>query len=285
MSVKNLHYVRIVGTDSFTVEVAGANAGWPAQARAKACGFALLKFRRGSSFDVRHRLARMKQCTYCGKEYPDEAEVCAIDQNPLPSDTPDTPAPRVQPQDKSPSAGFGIRAVARIVDVIYGMFVGYSAGIFTGLSLRILNSAGMLPIGWQHHLRGLTPGTFAFGFLAAVTYHFLCEGIHGATLGKFCCGICVVSEDGGPSTLKGALVRSVGYYVDALFFGLVGYHSMKSSPINQRYGDRWGKTAVFRTKDIALESQRAPVVLISALLLGTVCWFVIIALSLILKVL
>jgi hypothetical protein len=35
----------------------------------------------------------MKQCTYCGKEYPDEAEVCAIDQNPLPSDTPDASAP------------------------------------------------------------------------------------------------------------------------------------------------------------------------------------------------
>lgn len=25
----------------------------------------------------------MKKCTYCGKEYPDEAEVCAIDQGPL----------------------------------------------------------------------------------------------------------------------------------------------------------------------------------------------------------
>ena len=25
----------------------------------------------------------MKRCTYCGKEYPDEAEVCAIDQGPL----------------------------------------------------------------------------------------------------------------------------------------------------------------------------------------------------------
>jgi len=28
----------------------------------------------------------MKKCTYCGKEYPDEAEVCAIDQEPLESD-------------------------------------------------------------------------------------------------------------------------------------------------------------------------------------------------------
>ena len=30
----------------------------------------------------------MKKCTYCGKEYPDEAEVCAIDQSLLESDAP-----------------------------------------------------------------------------------------------------------------------------------------------------------------------------------------------------
>jgi hypothetical protein len=28
----------------------------------------------------------MKRCTYCGKEYPDEAEICAIDQGPLQED-------------------------------------------------------------------------------------------------------------------------------------------------------------------------------------------------------
>jgi hypothetical protein len=32
--------------------------------------------------------AHMKKCTYCGKEYPDEAEVCAIDHKPLKPDAP-----------------------------------------------------------------------------------------------------------------------------------------------------------------------------------------------------
>jgi uncharacterized RDD family membrane protein YckC len=226
--------------------------------------------------------ASMKKCTYCGKDYPDKAMVCAIDQEPLPSDTPN-PSPKLEV--KSPSAGFGIRAAARIIDMVYGMFVGFSAGMIAVISLRILNAAGILPVGWQHHLRGLTLESFGFGLLGTIIYHFLCEGIHGATLGKLCCGICVVSEDGSPSTLKGALVRSFGYYIDALFFGLVGYQSMKNSPINQRYGDRWGKTAVFKTKDIALESQRAPMLLIFALLLGTGCWVVTLALGLIAKVL
>jgi len=31
----------------------------------------------------------MKKCTYCGKEYPDDAEVCAIDQMELKSDKPE----------------------------------------------------------------------------------------------------------------------------------------------------------------------------------------------------
>ena len=34
----------------------------------------------------------MKRCTYCGKEYSDDAVVCAIDQEPLDSDQPDPSA-------------------------------------------------------------------------------------------------------------------------------------------------------------------------------------------------
>jgi hypothetical protein len=30
----------------------------------------------------------MKKCTYCGKEYPEEALVCAIDHEPFESDIP-----------------------------------------------------------------------------------------------------------------------------------------------------------------------------------------------------
>ena len=35
----------------------------------------------------------MKKCNWCGKEYPDDVSVCAIDQNPLESFDPAPPAP------------------------------------------------------------------------------------------------------------------------------------------------------------------------------------------------
>jgi hypothetical protein len=94
-----------------------------------------------------------------------------------------------------------------------------------------------------------------------------------------------VTEDGKPSTLKGALIRTLAYYIDALFFGLVGYNSMQKSPLNQRYGDVWGKTAVFKINEMTSESQRTPTLFILGLLLGAGCWVVMLAIGLILKVL
>ena len=41
----------------------------------------------GTSIGELDSLARMKKCAYCGTECPDEAALCAIDQDPLGSDT------------------------------------------------------------------------------------------------------------------------------------------------------------------------------------------------------
>jgi len=148
-----------------------------------------------------------------------------------------------------------------------------------------LNAGGIIAAGWQHRLHGFSLTSLGFDFLGFIAYHFFCEGIHGATLGKLCCGIRVVTEDGSPSTLKGALIRTLAYFLDSFFFGLVGYSSMQKSPLNQRYGDVWGKTAVFKVKEMAPDSQETTTRFILGLLLGVGCWVVLVATGLILKVL
>ena len=43
-------------------------------------------------------------------------------------------------------------------------------------------------------------------------------------------------------------MRSLGYYVDGLFFGLVGWTSMSRSPTKQRLGDKWAGTVVVHNR-------------------------------------
>jgi len=222
----------------------------------------------------------MKKCPYCGKEYPDDVLFCVTDGTPL--DEKQTGV--ISAQDKSPSAGFGIRALARIIDGIFALLIGFAAGMAGGIIIEILNIAGLITTGWQHRLHEFSLTAFGLSLLGSIAYHTFCEGIYGATLGKLCCGICVVSEDGKPSTLKGALIRTLAFYIDSLFFGLIGYNSMQKSPINQRYGDVWGKTAVFKVSKMPSESERSLAHFALGMLLGAGCFFVTVVAGLIFKV-
>jgi uncharacterized RDD family membrane protein YckC len=221
----------------------------------------------------------MKKCPHCGKEYPDDATICFIDETPL---DPEPPGGGLS-QDKSPYAGFGIRLLARIIDTIFGFFIGYAAGIFAGTTIVGLADAGTIPPGWQERLREFSLIPFGCGLLGNIAYHFFCEGVHGATLGKLCCGLRVVTEDGRPSNLKGAMIRTLAYYIDSFFFGMVGYDSMQKSPLNQRYGDQWGKTAVVKIKLMPAEAQRPSALFIAGLLIGVTCCAGMLAIGLIFK--
>jgi uncharacterized RDD family membrane protein YckC len=224
----------------------------------------------------------MKKCTYCGRENPADAlhcRECGTEFNDLGA------SQAILNQDKSPSAGFGVRVLARMIDMGFGLMVGFVAGTLAVLVIGILSVAGIVPPGWQHRLHGFSAISLGFSFLGDIAYHFFCEGIHGATLGKLCCGLRVVSEDGTPSTLKGALIRSLAYCIDALFFGLVGYGAMQKSSLNQRYGDVWGKTAVFKINKMACQSQRTTAYFIAGLCLGTGCWILLLIVGLVWKVL
>jgi uncharacterized RDD family membrane protein YckC len=223
----------------------------------------------------------MRTCDYCGGENPDEAVNCSGCGTELKNLN---LSPIISEQVKLTAAGFWIRALARIIDMVFGLFVGFTAGIFGGTTLVLLNAAGVVPPGWQHRIHGFSLTVLAFSFLGNILYHTFCEGIYGATLGKLCCGIRVVSEDRSPSNLKSALIRTLAYYIDALFFGLVGYNSMQKSALNQRYGDVWGKTAVLKASEVAPESERSSMRLVLSLFLGVGSWIVMLAAGIILKV-
>ncbi|HEY4414745.1 MAG TPA: RDD family protein [Verrucomicrobiae bacterium] len=218
----------------------------------------------------------MKICDCCGHQYPNEAVNCSHCGTEL-----QTPLTVV----KLTKAGFWLRVLARIIDISFIVIVAIIVGVFCGMVFYSLSASGLIAADWEHRIREFSFASIGLGLLGKILYEFFCEGIHGATLGKLCCKIRVVREDGTPSNLKGALIRSLAYYLDSQFFGAVGYTLMSKSPLNQRYGDKWGKTIVIKTNEIAPESQRTLRRFLLGLSLGTGCSAITVAIGLVLKVL
>jgi uncharacterized RDD family membrane protein YckC len=166
-------------------------------------------------------------------------------------------------------AGFGIRAAARVIDIIYGIVIGLLGGVFAGIILMLLEQGGLIAPGWQGRLGGVDLAGWGFSLLGTLSYHWLTEGMYGASLGKLLCGLRVVSEAARPIGFTQAFKRSLAFYWDGLFFGLIGYSSMKESELNQRYGDRWAKTVVIKSCDVPAESKRGWEMFALAFVLGS----------------
>jgi len=165
----------------------------------------------------------------------------------------DAPPPEAPPDalDANPEyVGFGVRAGARIADVIAIFIFALMGGAAGGAFAAILAASGLLSSGWMHRLQGAAASTYAFGLLASLCYHMVAEGLGGATIGKAVFGIRVLREDLHPAGLGPALVRNLAYYVDAFFCGLVAYSVMGGSPRHQRLGDKWGHTVVVRSASL-----------------------------------
>ena len=152
-------------------------------------------------------------------------------------------------------ADFPIRAAARVVDVVVHMLAGAIAGFLAGVVTALLERAGVVQPGWLQRIRGLSALGLGLGLLASVLFHTICEGMAGATPGKYVCGLRVVLDNGRRCNIKAALIRSLGYFIDALFCGLIAYSAMKSSPLRQRHGDRWADTVVVSKRQLPEGSQ------------------------------
>jgi len=117
------------------------------------------------------------------------------------------------------------------------------------MMLRIA-SDGHVPRLLILRLRQVSLLTFILSLLGSILFHTLCEGIHGSTPGKLLFSMMVVKETGSPCGLKAALIRSLAYLIDSLFFGLVANAAMQDSEMHQRLGDKWAGTVVCRRLDV-----------------------------------
>lgn len=149
-----------------------------------------------------------------------------------------TQAPRL-------GAGFGLRAGAQVIDLIIHNVLGLVIGLATGILIGLYAFAtGTPPSLLTAKLQVTTPIGYILALTGYVVYHAICEGMHGATLGKLIFKIHVLKEDGNPASIGSAFIRSLAFYIDALFFGIVAAASMRSSELQQRLGDKWAKTVV-----------------------------------------
>ena len=155
-------------------------------------------------------------------------------------------------------AGFWIRAAARLLDLIVQLAVAFVVGALLAFAFLIggrllgIPAADML-----RYLKTASPVGLIASLLGAVVYEALFEGLHGSTLGKLALGLVVLDQNGRPCGMRAAITRSLAYFVDALFFGVVGYASMRGSAWRQRFGDRWARTIVVKRRSASPQSLRS----------------------------
>lgn len=152
--------------------------------------------------------------------------------------------------------GFWPRAAARIIDLILHYAVSFLAGIFFATVVFIV-SAGRVDSAVLARMQHTGIAVFLFVLLGSVAYEIVCEGVHGSTFGKLVLSMAVVQEDGTPCRFGSAVIRSLAYFVDSLFFGVIGYFAMQRTPQMQRYGDEWAHTVVCKRSNLKLESRRS----------------------------
>ena len=152
---------------------------------------------------------------------------------------------------------FWPRVAARMIDLAAHYIIGFLSGALMGLMIVIaanLQHARGAALAFQRSEGRLV--LYLFSILGAIALESICEGFHGSTLGKLLLGFAVVQEDGTPCRPASAVIRSLAYYLDAIFFGLVGYLNMQKTPQQQRHGDEWAHTIVCRRSEVAPHNLR-----------------------------
>ena len=106
-------------------------------------------------------------------------------------------------------AGFGIRAVAAILDFVVFALVKLSLGV---IAARVFGTDLDGALGVQGAVVGCT-------LLFAALYVIGLHALEGQTLGKLLVGVRVVGGDGTPPALGASVLRFFAYFVSLIPFG------------------------------------------------------------------
>ena len=150
---------------------------------------------------------------------------------------------------------FWPRVGARVIDMIVHYVVSFACGVLFVILLVIASGGHASPI-MMEKLQHTGLVNFVFALLGSFAYHVVFTALHGSTIGKIALSMVVVQEDGSPCKFKSALIRELGYFVDALFFGIIGYSAMKDTVEQQRHGDDWAHTIVCKRALIPKDKLR-----------------------------
>ena len=164
---------------------------------------------------------------------------------------------------------FWPRVLARVIDFLVHYLVTFVAGFLFVLLLAA--AAGGQPPAWVlHRLSQTRLAGFVAAILGLFAYHVICTGVHGSTLGKLLLSMQVIQEDGSPCRPKSAIIRELGYFVDAMFFGVIGYFAMREDPEQKRHGDEWAGTIVCKRTQVPSTAQQPGMRFVLGLLLGII---------------
>lgn len=164
-------------------------------------------------------------------------------------------------------APFWIRALARVIDFTVHYLTAYFTGLLFG-SLLAIASGGRPPLWVLRRISAVHLPMFLTALIGSLLYQVICASIYGSTLGKLLLSLQVVQDDGSPCRLKSAVIRELGYFVDALFFGLVGYTAMRDDPQQKRLGDQWAATIVCKRVNLPPESRQTALRFVLGMMLG-----------------
>src|SRR5579863_1383530 len=162
---------------------------------------------------------------------------------------------------------FWPRLLARVIDIAVHYVASLLAGLLFALILAIA-AGGRPPTEVLQRTFQNAFTVFVAGILGLFAYNVICTSVHGSTLGKLLLSMQVIQDDGSPCRPKSAIIRELGYFVDALFFGLIGYYAMREDPEQKRHGDEWADTIVCKRDKVPSASKRPGTQFLLGLLLG-----------------